>query len=305
MTIFCGPQDGGGAGTMSQAQWEEVESKLWSDGVIPGARNTFTVTTTTGLGISVNTGDAIVDGFRFYADATTPLTAATADPSLPRIDLVVLRIDEAAHTATIALKTGTPAASPSAPTATKTVGGTYELGIYQVRVNAGATSITSLTDVRTYTTAAGAVNKTGDTMTGALIVSQTLGGANKVFGIFNASDGKQYQLIITTAGKFVVWNNTDSANVAEFGPGLGQITANGNTVWTAANDGSGSGLDADTLDGHQPGSGNGLDADTVDGVQAASMAQAGSHNAIVPIKLSAGTVLPASLDANEIFFLLA
>lgn len=165
MTTFAGPFD---STNMAQAQWEEVESKLWTDGVIAGARNQFATTTTTGLGLSVNTGDAILDGFRFYADAATALTCAAADPSLPRIDLVVLRIDESAHTATIAIKTGTPAGSPTAPTATKTVGGTYELGISQARVNAGATSITSLTDVRTYTTPGNAVNKTGDTMTGAL-----------------------------------------------------------------------------------------------------------------------------------------
>ncbi len=165
MTVFSGPMDNS---NMSQAQWEEVESKLWTTGVITGARNTFTTTTTTGLGISVNTGDAILDGFRFYADAATALTAATADPSLPRIDLLVLRIDEAAHTATIALKTGTPAASPAAPTATQTPGGTYELGIYQVRVNAASTSITSLTDVRTYAAATNAAALTGATFTGAI-----------------------------------------------------------------------------------------------------------------------------------------
>lgn len=135
---------------MNQTQWEEVESKLWTDGVIAGARNGFVTTTTSGLGISVNTGDAILDGFRCYADGTTALTAATADPSLPRIDLLVFRIDESGHTSTIALITGTPASSPSAPAATKTVGGTYELPLYNVRVNAGSTTITSLTDVRTY-----------------------------------------------------------------------------------------------------------------------------------------------------------
>lgn len=263
---------------MSQAQWEEVESKLWTDGVIAGARNAFVTTTTTGLGISVNTGDAILDGFRFYADAATALTAATADPSLPRIDLLVLRIDESAHTSTIALKTGTPASSPTAPTATKTPGGTYELALYQVRVNAGSTSITSLTDVRTYCGPTSAVNKSGDTMTGRLTISQTLGGSNKVFGDFIASDGKEYQLIITTAGKIVIWNNTDSVNVAEFGPASGQITANGNTVWTAGNDGSGSGLDADT----------------VDGVQAAGFVQFGTGGQKTGFKDTMGNALPVS-----------
>lgn len=160
---------------MAQAQWEETESKLWNNGVIKSARNEFVTTTTSGLGISTNTGDAILDGFRFYADATTANTAATADPSLPRIDLLVLRIDEAAHTATIALKTGTPAGSPVAPAVTQTPGGTYEIGIYQVRVNAASSTITSLTDVRTY-----ASPTIGGLITGAVVTGFN---ADKVDGV--------------------------------------------------------------------------------------------------------------------------
>lgn len=174
MTIFGGPYT---TGNMDQPQWEEAESKLWTNGVVKGARNEFVTTTTTGLGISVNTGNAMLDGFRFYADATTPLTAAAADPSLPRIDLLVLRLDETAHTATIALKTGTPAASPSAPSATQTPGGTYELGIYQVRVNAGSSTITSLTDVRTYTAPAGAVATATYTAADVLTKIKTVDGS--------------------------------------------------------------------------------------------------------------------------------
>jgi hypothetical protein len=97
---------------------------------------------------------------------------------------------------------------------------------------------------------AAAVPKDGsDPMTAALHVTQTLGGTNHSYADFTATDGKRYQLIINTSGKIVIFNVTDSVNVAEFGPAAGQITANSQTVWTAANDGSGSGLDADLLDG--------------------------------------------------------
>lgn len=151
MALFAGPFD---TANMAQANWEEVESKLWSSGVLLGARNGFAVTTTSGLGISVNTGDAIVDGFRFSNDAATPLTATTADPTNPRIDRVILRIDEAGHTGTIVIKAGTPAPSPTPPALTQTVGGTFEISLAQIRVNAGATTIASLTDERTQVTAA-------------------------------------------------------------------------------------------------------------------------------------------------------
>lgn len=150
--IFAGPYE---TANMSQAQWEEVESKLWSNGVINGARNSFTVTTTSGLGVSVNTGDAMVDGFRFYSDTATALTATAADPTNPRIDRVILRVDGTGHTATIVIKAGTPAPSPTPPALTQTTpAGTFEISLAQIRINAGATTIASLTDERTYTTAA-------------------------------------------------------------------------------------------------------------------------------------------------------
>lgn len=249
MTTWAGPYD---TANMLQLQWEETESKLWKDGVISGARNQFATTTTTGLGISVASGDAMLDGFRFYADAATALTATTADPSLPRIDLVVLRIDEAAHTAAIAIKAGTPASSPVAPNPTKTPGGTYELGIYQLRVNAGATTIASLTDVRTYAAPTNALPATGGTSTGKQTVSLALGGALTEFARFTATDGKIYALCINTDGTFLVRNITDGVNVFILGPTADALqTGSNKTVWHSGNDGAGSGLDADTVDGVQ------------------------------------------------------
>lgn len=147
--IFAGPYT---TGNMDQPQWEEVESKLWADGVINGARNSFAVTLTSGLGVSVNTGDAVVDSFRFYSDTPVALTATAADPTNPRIDRVILRVDGSAHTSTIVIKAGTPAPSPVPPALTQTVpAGTYELSLAQIRINAGAATIASLTDERVYT----------------------------------------------------------------------------------------------------------------------------------------------------------
>lgn len=97
---------------------------------------------------------------------------------------------------------------------------------------------------------AAAVTTNGDTgMTAALPVAQALGGTNKAFADFNATDGKRYQLFINTSGSFTVFNFTDSVTVFSVGPAGGTITAGGNIVWTQANDGAGSGLDADLLDG--------------------------------------------------------
>ncbi|MHB1342577.1 MAG: hypothetical protein ACYCX5_12585 [Coriobacteriia bacterium] len=68
----------------------------------------------------------------------------------------------------------------------------------------------------------------------------------------------------------------------------GPITANGGTIWHSINDGAGSGLDADTLDGinssgfWQPvndGAGSGLDADTLDGINSSGFWQPGNDGA--------------------------
>lgn len=82
------------------------------------------------------------------------------------------------------------------------------------------------------------------------------------------------------------------------------FTYNGSTIWHAGNDGSGSGLDADTVDGIQgsslvttsnytasdvltkiktvDGSGSGLDADTIDGVDSSSLKQVGLETIWIP-----------------------
>lgn len=96
--------------------------------------------------------DATDQGYYFgYNDATTNLVISAADPSNPRIDLVIMRIKDAAEggaagdVVTLEVVTGTPAGSPSAPTLPAS-----SLQLAQVAVGAGVTSITNanITDSR-------------------------------------------------------------------------------------------------------------------------------------------------------------
>src|SRR5260370_42469128 len=169
MTTYLGPQD---SINMPQAQWQELFTGLFSNGVLQGQLNQYIVTTTSALSISVNTGKAVIQGFLARSDAAVPLTCATADPTNPRIDRVVLHADLSAHTLSVILLTGTPAPSPSPPTLTQTAT-IWEISLYQVRVNATQTVLTSgsLTDERAYSAPNGAVSKTGDTMTGNLTMA--------------------------------------------------------------------------------------------------------------------------------------
>lgn len=136
---------------MSQAQWQEMFQGVFTNGVMNGQLGGYVVTVTSGLGISVATGKAIIQGFYARSDAAVPLTAGAADPTNPRIDLAVLHADLSAHTLTVQLLAGTPAPSPSPPALTQT-STVWEIALYQVRVNAAQTVLTSgsLTDIRQY-----------------------------------------------------------------------------------------------------------------------------------------------------------
>lgn len=147
----------------------------------------FDHTLTTGLSVSIATGRAVkTDGLTYdvLPSQATVVTMATANPTLPRIDLVYLLLEtnadantefkpfvqlrtqaqleqmppvdsypptplnvptEQHNKATVLVRTGTPNASPVAPSA-----GAGEVALYQVRVNAGVTTLQAdkVTDVR-------------------------------------------------------------------------------------------------------------------------------------------------------------
>ena len=130
------------------------------DGVIYGYGDELKVTSGSGMAVKVGTGAAFVQGrmLEVYDQAET-LSIATADATNPRIDLVVVRVDLSSgeRRAYLAVKVGTPAATPAAPLLQQdsTI---WELSLAQVRVGAGATGIVveDITDEREYTSLAAA-----------------------------------------------------------------------------------------------------------------------------------------------------
>lgn len=85
-----------------------------------------------------------------------------------------------------------------------------------------------------------------------------------------------------TINYYTPWHSGNDGS----GSGLDADLIDGVAAWTAANDGSGSGLDADLIDGYQgwntnnDGAGSGLDADLLDGSSSGAFAVAGSANEI-------------------------
>ena len=208
---------------MAQAQWQEMMGALFSNGVINGQLNSYVVTVTSGLGISVASGKAMIQGFLSRSDAAVALTCATADPTNPRIDRAVLHADLTAHALTVILLTGTPAPSPSPPALTQTAT-VWEVSLYQVRVNATQTTLTagSLTDERIY---AGLVQRAGDTMTGGLTAPnfQVTAGQNMAYSS-NAAQDVTPQSGAANGHLHVGWSG--SAQEIPFGDGTGAVSAN-------------------------------------------------------------------------------
>lgn len=123
-----------------------------------------------------------------------------------------------------------------------------------------------------------AVSPGGNTFTSIQEVSRTLSGSIKEFFRMTATDGNQYSFVENADGSLSIRDNTHSVNLVTFQPTTGAITRLSNTVWDSGNDGSGSGLDADT----------------VDGVQASGFVQFGSGGQKTGFKDTMGNALPVS-----------
>jgi len=189
--------------------------------------------TVTGLDISMATGRAWVHGAG-YERTDTPWTATVAAnlTAQPRIDALVLRRDLTARTVTPTLLTGTPAATPAAPTRADDETGQWDLPLYTWRVDAGAAALTNLTDARVWV----------DTETGYGFTSGGSGGGSVHEGILATSVWTSRAMPAAYAWQEVCWSEERELFVAvNSGFGAVAISPDGITwtLRTAANASSG------------------------------------------------------------------
>lgn len=104
----------------------------------------------TGLAVDVEIGEAMVRGHYYTSDAVESLALATADATNDRIDTVVLRLDPTGNSITLAVKTGTPAGSPTAPSLVQTDAGIFEQPLADVLVAATSGVPGTITDRREF-----------------------------------------------------------------------------------------------------------------------------------------------------------
>ena len=104
---------------------------------------------TQGMSVRVLSGQGWINGYWYENTESISLPIDIADGVLNRIDSVVLRLGFSERNMWIAVKKGTPATSPSAPSVTRTAD-YYELQLATISIPAGSIKITQsqITDTR-------------------------------------------------------------------------------------------------------------------------------------------------------------
>lgn len=137
----------------TETQYSQLFRRLQSSGVAgtPDSTDLKVTADSSGMSVKVAAGFAIVRGHAYRSDAQETLTI-TASATNPRRDLVVLRLDPSTNSITLAVKAGTPAASPTDPALTQTENDVFEIALARVEVPANAVTITSsnVLDRRTF-----------------------------------------------------------------------------------------------------------------------------------------------------------
>ncbi len=243
MTVTTWPYDTGAGTQITETRWDAMLSALLSDGPIQGVNNGLQAYgDSSGMQVKVKSGRAHVQGKWLDSDADVALAIAANGSGNPRIDRVVLRLDRTGDTMGLAVVTGTPAGSPSAPALTQTTNGIYEVGLATVAVASGASTITAgnVTDGRTYAsakTAAGGTTQNSEAhlasdWTGAsatfvdttLTVSHTVAGPTSVVdveGVVSCRDDTQNN----TSGRvdFGIRVDSGTAQGTVFATGINQV----------------------------------------------------------------------------------
>lgn len=124
-----------------------------TSGVFSGAED-FPVTAAGGLTVTVGAGRGWVHPSRFTGYSITKREADTlalplADPSLPRIDRIVMRYDAGARAVSLQVLQGTASSTPTAPAISRTEL-IYDLCLAEITRPAGSTAVTTgqITDTR-------------------------------------------------------------------------------------------------------------------------------------------------------------
>ena len=146
----------------SAANFAHYFSLLVQNGVFPNPSTGMQVKASASpdMHVSVQSGSGWVNGYYITVSDSSPeqLTIPTANPSLSRIDSVIMGLNYVQREIQLYIKSGAVSASPSAVSLQRD-NDLYELELAQITVSAGMASITqaSITDMRSNTSRCGIV----------------------------------------------------------------------------------------------------------------------------------------------------
>lgn len=146
----------------SAANFAHYFSLLVQNGVFPNPSTGMQVKASTSpdMHVSVQPGSGWINGYYITVPEDTPevLTVPTANPSLSRIDSVIMGLNYVQREIQLYIKSGAVSASPSAVSLQRD-NDLYELELAQITISAGMVSITqaSITDMRSNTSRCGIV----------------------------------------------------------------------------------------------------------------------------------------------------
>lgn len=152
----------------TESDQAEVQNRFRSSGVIGGVTNGLVVGAPGGLFISVDAGEAFVEGFWYKNTAPINLPVNNNTSGSTRIDYVVLHLDRVDNQIYADVKLGTPG-SGVPPTLTQVAGGSWEIALATITVPTGTTSaITAgmIGDVRSYSKTVKNAQDVGDNTVG-------------------------------------------------------------------------------------------------------------------------------------------
>jgi len=210
----------------TEAQYSQLFRRLqytgiWGD---PSTTALKTFGDSSGMQVKVPAGFGLVRG-HFYSSTAQETLAIGASSTNPRIDLIVLRLDPTANTIVLAVKAGTAASTPVAPTLTQSDVDVYEVAIAQVNIAANATTIAAgnVTDLRPFMGTQFGVWTSSTRPAGSV----PLAGLNTTIGLPEFWTGSAWSTF-TPAVTASMISSTEQANIV-----AGKIRAGGSNAGTA------------------------------------------------------------------------
>lgn len=152
MTQTYIPFNSGAGANVTETGWFKMARRWLGTGVLRDFLNQLEVfADASGMQVKVKSGGMWIEGHYFESDAQETIAIAAADPTNPRVDRVVVRLDRTNDVISFAVRGGVAAASPVAINLQQT-DTIWEESLAQVRVDAAASSIAAnkVTDERSF-----------------------------------------------------------------------------------------------------------------------------------------------------------